>query len=221
MTGRGGTPQPISESSIRPSRFRQFIATFDEQHPGQFDEDGEPIEVMKKQLQSYHIKYISLGSAIGTGLFIGSGQALAESGPLPLLAAFAFVGAALCPTIFALGEMATLCPLPGGFFEHCRRYTGEAWGAAMGWKYIFSIHLGRTRLMISSYVFQWLVTLPLELVAASITIQVWGEPLGYRSPWILLSLIVLSGINILGVKHWGDIEAGFSVMKVVALLGFM
>lgn len=140
MTPQGGISQPASKSSIRPSRIRDFIASFDEQYPGENDEDGEPIEVMKKDLQSYHIKYISLGSAIGTGLFIGSGQALAESGPLPLLAAFAFVGAALCPTVFALGEMSTLCPLPGGFFEHCRRYTGEAWGAAMGWKYVSLFH---------------------------------------------------------------------------------
>lgn len=98
--------------------------------------DAQLAGALERDLKGYHSQLIALGSAIGTGLFIASGEALADAGPIPLLAAFCFVGLTLCPTVFALGEMATLFPKPGGFFEHCRMYTDEAWGGAMGWKYV-------------------------------------------------------------------------------------
>lgn len=79
------------------------------------NDDGQSIDVMKKDLKGYHIQLITLGSGIGTRLFFATGQGLA--GPIPLLAAFAFVGAALSPTIFALGEIAILDPNTGGFFR--------------------------------------------------------------------------------------------------------
>lgn len=131
MTASGRNGALAEQSVVRKSVFTHFIESFDELKSGQ-----QPRDSLKKELKSYHSQLIALGSAIGTGLFIGSGQGLAAAGPIPLLAAFAFVGVALCPTIFALGEMATLYPLPGGFFGHCRMYTDEAWGGAMGWKYV-------------------------------------------------------------------------------------
>lgn len=91
-------------------------------------------DALEQRLESWHSQMIALGSAIGTGLFVGVGTGLAASGPLPLLAAFAFVGFTLSFTIFALGEMATLMPLPGAFVVHAKRFIGEAWAATMGWK---------------------------------------------------------------------------------------
>lgn len=128
-------PDSIVSSNVYvpPTLWYRMYHSFDES-PSIQDQNGETIDPLKKELQGYHSQLIALGSSIGTGLFVGSGRGLAVAGPLPLLAAFAFVGLALCPTIFALGEMATLISVPGGFFEHCRMYTDEAWGGAMGWK---------------------------------------------------------------------------------------
>jgi amino acid permease len=121
-----------------PSRYERFIRSFDEHEPGPEYPDGQLAWALDQSLKGYHSQLIALGSAIGTGLFIASGEGLAIAGPIPLLGAFCFVGFTLCPTVFALGEMATLFPLPGGFFEHCRMYTDEAWGGAMGWKYVLT-----------------------------------------------------------------------------------
>jgi len=71
-----------------------------------------------------------------------------------------------------------------------------------------------------SYVFQWLVTLPLELVASSITLQYWGHPLQH-AVWVTIFLVGIVVINIFGVKGYADVEATLSVMKVVAIVGFM
>jgi amino acid transporter len=71
-----------------------------------------------------------------------------------------------------------------------------------------------------SYVFQWLVTLPLELVASSITLQYWEQPL-HHAVWVTIFLFGIVVINIFGVKGYADVEATLSVMKVVAIVGFM
>lgn len=125
--------RPI-EGLDRRSHFQRFVDSF-ERHPNSFIPGAELTLSLDKSLKAYHSQLIALGGAIGTNLFIGSSLGLAKAGPIPLLGAFAFVGFTLCPTVFALGEMATLFPVPGGFFEHSRMYTDEAWGAAMGWKY--------------------------------------------------------------------------------------
>lgn len=122
------------------SLLKRFAHSFD-RHPQSSDPNAQLTWALDKSLKGYHSQLIALGSAIGTGLFIGSGEGLAAAGPIPLLAAFSFVGITLCPTVFALGEMATLFPLPGGFFEHCRMYTDEAWGGAMGWKFVLTLHI--------------------------------------------------------------------------------
>jgi amino acid transporter len=130
-------PDPNLVKPPRPPVYQRFIRSFDEHEQGP-DPDNQLAWALDQSLKGYHSQLIALGSAIGTGLFIASGEGLAVAGPIPLLGAFCFVGMTLCPTVFALGEMATLFPLPGGFFEHCRMYTDEAWGGAMGWKYVLT-----------------------------------------------------------------------------------
>ena len=123
----------FSDTSI----LRQSIQTwwtFDEHTPDPDENPDQVFSALNQSLKGYHIQLIALASVIGTGLFIASGEGLATAGPIPQLAALSFVGLSLCPTIFALGEMATLFPYPGGFFQHCRMYTDEAWGGAIGWK---------------------------------------------------------------------------------------
>lgn len=46
----------------------------------------------QRQLKNRHISMIGFGSGIGTGLFIGTGSALASAGPLGLLLAFIITG---------------------------------------------------------------------------------------------------------------------------------
>jgi len=70
---------------------------------------------LSRQLKSRHLQMIAIGGSIGTGLFVGSGQALAIGGPGSLLLAFIWIGVALYCTIQALGEMAVTFPVAGSF----------------------------------------------------------------------------------------------------------
>jgi yeast amino acid transporter len=69
---------------------------------------------------------------------------------------------------------------------------------------------------------QWLVTLPIEIMAASMTLNYWS---GARSVnpcvWVTIFLFTIVSINFFGVRGYGEAEFAFSIVKVVATLGFM
>lgn len=58
---------------------------------------------------------IAIGGTIGTGLFVGSGEALNAGGPVGLLLGYTIMGAVVYSMMMALGEMATLFPVSGSF----------------------------------------------------------------------------------------------------------
>jgi amino acid permease len=72
-------------------------------------------------------------TGIGSGLFVGSGKALAAGGPASLLIAFGMISIMLYCTVYALGEMSVLFPIAGSFNAFATRFLDPAWGFAMGW----------------------------------------------------------------------------------------
>lgn len=71
-----------------------------------------------------------------------------------------------------------------------------------------------------SYAMQWLVVLPLEIIAASITITFWNKSLDHAI-FVTIFLLVIIVINLFGVKGYGEAEFCFSIIKVIAVIGFM
>ncbi len=67
---------------------------------------------------------------------------------------------------------------------------------------------------------QWLVILPLEIIAASVTIGYWDETLT-RAIFVTLFLGIIIFINLFGVKGYGEAEFIFSIIKVIAVISFM
>ncbi|PVH16175.1 uncharacterized protein CXQ87_004042 [Candidozyma duobushaemuli] len=68
--------------------------------------------------------------------------------------------------------------------------------------------------------YNWLVILPLELVAAAITIQFWDEstnPAAFCAAFYVLIIM----INLFGVKGYGEAEFVFSFLKILAVIGFI
>lgn len=68
---------------------------------------------VERRLKSRHIQFLALSGAIGTGLFVGSGQVISLSGPLSAFLAYLITGLNVYAVINSLGEMATYLPVPG------------------------------------------------------------------------------------------------------------
>lgn len=139
---------------------------------------------------------------LGTGLFVGSGSALATGGPASLIIAYGLIGMMLYCTVHALGEMAVAFPVAGAFSVYSSRFIDPAWGFAMGWNYALN----------------WLVTLPLELTAASITLSYWpGAAAVNPAAWVIIFWVAVVAINFFGVRGYGEAEFVFSIIKVIAV----
>jgi yeast amino acid transporter len=39
--------------------------------------------------------------------------------------------------VYALGELAMMYPISGGFYTYSVRFIDPSWGFAMGWNYVF------------------------------------------------------------------------------------
>jgi amino acid transporter len=71
-----------------------------------------------------------------------------------------------------------------------------------------------------NYAMQWLVVLPLELTAAGITVDYWNSSVNV-GVFITIFLVALVFINLAGVRGYGEAEFVFSIIKVIAVVGFI
>ena len=68
---------------------------------------------------------------------------------------------------------------------------------------------------------QWLVVLPLEIVAATLTIEYWSNGSIDNNAWVTIFLILIVTINLFGVKGYGEAEFVFAIVKVIAVIGYI
>ncbi|RPA81596.1 amino acid permease [Ascobolus immersus RN42] len=159
---------------------------------------------LQRRLKSRHLQMIAIGGTIGTGLFIGSGGAIAKSGPAGALIAYIFIGSIVYSVMMSLGEMATYIPVSGSFTVYASRFVDPSLGFAMGWLYWFS----------------WAVTFALELTATGLIIKYWNDELSIAI-FISIFWVLITGLNLLPVSFYGEIEFWFSSIKVMTVIGFL
>ncbi|KAJ5187930.1 hypothetical protein N7449_010924 [Penicillium cf. viridicatum] len=159
---------------------------------------------LKRKLKSRHLQMIAIGGTIGTGLFISSGTAIAESGPAGALIAYIFVGSIVYSVMSSLGEVATYIPIPGAFTSYAARLIDPSLGFSMGWIYWFN----------------WASTFAVELTATGTIIQYWDPSLNIAI-FIGVFWVFITAMNFLPVNFYGEVEFWFSTIKVATVIGFI
>ncbi|KAI8132527.1 hypothetical protein DUD61_003803 [Geotrichum candidum] len=168
--------------------------------------EAEPGHELHRDLKARHITMIAIGGALGTGLIIGSGSALATAGPAAIFIAYAFVGIIVYMVMCALGEMATWIPLPDGFSGYASRFCDPALGFAVGWTYFF----------------KYIIVTPNQLTAGALVIQYW-IPREKVNPgvWITVIFLIILLVNLFGVRFFGEFEFWLSSIKVITVIGLI
>jgi amino acid transporter len=186
------TPRASSEKSAEKSAV-----------PVKDDVEAGSSNGLQRGMNSWHLQFIAIGGTVGTGLFLGTGSALATAGPVSLLIAFIFVGSVVFSVMTSLSEMATYLPVSGSFTTYATRFVDPTLGFAMGWTYWFS----------------WSITFALELTAAGLIIQYWSSL--SIAIWIAVFWVIITAINFLPVRVFGQLEMWFSMIKVLTIVGFI
>ncbi|KAF9895124.1 hypothetical protein FE257_000026 [Aspergillus nanangensis] len=159
----------------------------------------------QRGLKNRHVQMMALGGTIGTGLFVGSGQALAIGGPLSLLLGYIFISCMVYALVTGIAEIGAYLPVHGGTMSyHGFRYVSRSMGFAMGYLYWYSLG----------------ILVPYEIVAASIVIEYWQSGV-HLAVWITIMLVVIVVLNFLPVGVYGETEFWFAGIKIITLIGLL
>ncbi|OJJ45215.1 hypothetical protein ASPZODRAFT_133840 [Penicilliopsis zonata CBS 506.65] len=161
-------------------------------------------ERLARQLTSRQVQMIAIGGTIGTGLYLGTGKALATGGPASMLLAYSICGAIVFITMLSLGEMVAFMPVTGSFCTFAGRFVDDALGFALTWNY-------------------WLndtVSVASDVIALQVLLEFWTDNFpGWAIS--LIFLLVVVGFNLFPVRIYGEIEYGLCLLKVVTIVVFI
>ena len=160
-------------------------------------------QALARGLNIRHIRFMALGSAIGTGLFYGSASAIQSAGPAVLLA-YMIGGAAVFLVMRALGEMAVRHPVSGSFGQYASRYLGPFAGFITGW----------------TFAFEMAIVAIADVTALGIYMGFWFPEVA-RWIWILAAVLLISALNLMKVKVFGETEFWLSIIKVSAIIAMI
>lgn len=144
----------------------------------------------KRDIKSRHAQMIAIGGSIGTGLFVGSGQALAIGGPGFLFLSYCLTSLLVYCVVTGVIEVATYLPISGGSMNYyCSRYASPSLGFALGWLYFYSFG----------------IILAYEITAAGIIINYWPNNV-HIAVWITVILVVIVALNFSPVGVYAETE---------------
>ena len=167
-------------------------------HPSQETENG-----MVRGLQNRHVQLIAIAGTIGTGLFLGAGRSLSLTGPSIILV-YMLTGAFMYLMMRAIGEMLYMDPDQHTFINFITKYLGKGWGYFSGWSYWVSlVFLGMAEITaVSNYVQLWFPNWPAWQIQ-------------------IIFLALLSCVNLIAVKVFGEVEFWFGMIKIVTILALI
>ena len=167
-------------------------------HPGEETENG-----MVRGLQNRHVQLIAIAGTIGTGLFLGAGRSLSLTGPSIILV-YMLTGAFMYLMMRAIGEMLYMDPDQHTFINFITKYLGKGWGYFSGWSYWVSlVFLGMAEITaVSNYVQLWFPNWPAWQIQ-------------------IVFLALLSCVNLIAVKVFGEVEFWFGMIKIVTILALI
>jgi GABA permease len=157
---------------------------------------------LSRSLQPRHITMISIGGMIGAGLFVGSSASIAVTGPAIVLS-YLITGTLVLLVMRMLGEMAVSEPAVRSFTEFARAGLGNWAGFVAGWLYWYF----------------WMIVVPVEAIAGANILHGWlGLP-----QWLLgIALMgVMTAVNLMSARSYGEFEFWFASIKVAAILVFI
>lgn len=155
---------------------------------------------LKRSMTAGQMEMISLGGAIGVGLFMGASSTIKWTGPSVLLA-YIFVGVILYIVMRALGEMLYVDPGTGSFADYASEHVHPIAGYLAEW----------------ANVFQYIVVGISEVVATTEYLRFWWKGTSDWATGVIIILFLLVA-NLASAKAYATLEFWFAMIKVVTII---
>lgn len=180
-----------------------FIKSF-KRRKSKYDLENNDNE-LEHNIKQRHTIMISLGTGIGTGLLVGTGKVLSQSGPLGLMIGYIVSSVMVYLIIQSAGELGVVyCRVVGNFTRYPSILVDPAFG--------FAISI--------IYTFQWMTVLPLQLVTSAMVIEWWKVSINLDWFVLIIFLCVIT-INLGGAKGYVEAEFIFNICKILMICGFI
>lgn len=161
-------------------------------------------KALKRAMSTRHLVMLSLGGAIGTGLFLGSGEVIAQTGPVGAIIAYILGGLIAYMVMLCLGELAVHMPVAGSFGTYAQKYIGPGTGYMISWVYWLT----------------WTATLGTEFTAAALLMQEWFPHISMWI-WTIIFAITIFVLNLSSTRIFAESEFWLALVKVVTVVAFI
>ncbi|CUM67374.1 uncharacterized protein PRCAT00005068001 [Priceomyces carsonii] len=151
---------------------------------------------LKKMMTSRHLFMISIGSAVGMGLWLGSGSSLHKGGPVGLFIGYIITGSVAWVLNLSIGELATMYPVPSAFPRWTTQFIDPSVALVVGWMHWWGNMIGASN----------------ELVGMATVMSFWAPKIN-PGVWISVFFVTLIFMHILTVHIFAEAESLMSGIK--------
>ena len=153
---------------------------------------------LERSLSLWSVIAIGIGGMLGSGIFVLPGLAAAKTGSSVWLA-YLLAGVCVLPAALSKSELATAMPTSGGTYVYIERVFGPLFGTIAGFGLWLSLLLKSSFALVGFGAYLTVLTVvPLRPVA-------------------LAFLVLILGLNIVGVKKVGTVQMVVVALSLVGL----
>jgi AAT family amino acid transporter len=160
-------------------------------------------EELKRRLTQRQLSMLTLGGAIGVGLFLGSSVTIRLAGPGVIVSYLLSAIIALI-VAYSVAEMAVVHPVAGSFGVYAKTYLNDWSGFAIR----------------ATYAFVQIIAIGAEVTAVAIYFGLWF-PTVPSWVWVVAVSIGLVALNAMQVGNFAEFEFWFAIIKVLAIVLFI
>lgn len=161
--------------------------------------------MLQKRLTLYGLTMIAVGSCIGSGIFASPGQiAVAVPNASLVLAVWALGGLVALTGALTFTELGGMFPKSGGVYIYLKEAYGELAGFIYGWVVLLVINTGALAGLCAVFADYMKIFLP-------------DMSEGGKTAIAATTMLVLTGVNILGVNISQRLSNFFTGLKLIAI----
>jgi L-asparagine transporter-like permease len=158
---------------------------------------------LNRALTQRQMTMMTIGGAIGVGLFLGSSVTIRLAGPGVILS-YLFSAIIALIVAYSIAEMAVTHPVAGSFGVYAQTYLNE-WSG-------FTVRV--------TYAFVQILAIGAEVTAVAIYFSVWFPAIP-QWVWVVGVSVGLIAVNSLRVGNFGEFEYWFAIIKVITIVTFI